>query len=114
MVAAKLAIASFVAFAAAGAAAQSTDDERSSSEETAARAGQQGAFLLQTMAPGAGRASPGVAFTTGGYDGARREAIMNATGDMHVYGPLDLRSGSRTRPMRRKASRKANRVSARA
>lgn len=75
------------------AAAQSIDDARSNSPAGAAVAAQQGAFLLQTMAPAAERTSPGVAFATTGYDAARREAIMTATGDMHVYGPVDLRIG---------------------
>jgi hypothetical protein len=73
--------------------AQATDTAGSSSSESGAVAAQQGAFLMETMAPATDRTSPGVAFTTAGYDGAHDEPVFGATGDMHVYGPLDLRVG---------------------
>jgi hypothetical protein len=53
----------------------------------------EGALLPSTLAPRVG-GSAGLAFGFGGYDGARSAPIMNAVGEVHVWGPFALRGGA--------------------
>lgn len=65
---------------------------------TASASARDGLFLSELIAPAANRASPGVAFAVGGYDGGLKAGIMKATADVRVIGPLDLRLGLRYTP----------------
>jgi hypothetical protein len=75
----------------ARATAQS-DDEVRVSERVSIEGARGGLFLPNTIAPSLGRQAAG-AVGLGGYDTAQRSPVTSMLGELHVYGPLDLRLG---------------------
>jgi hypothetical protein len=67
--------------------------DRDADPAGAAASAEQAMFLPTLIAPAGDRASPGVAFLYGGYDGSTESAVTKLIGDAKIVGPLDVRVG---------------------
>jgi hypothetical protein len=68
------------------------EEPHDASSDKSIRSANDGMFLPNTIAPSLGKRAAS-AVGLGGYDSGLQSAVMSMQGEVHVYGPVDLRLG---------------------